>query len=221
MTTAGNDTGSTRRDDRFARVYQQIIDAQAAHYAAAYDADAGLARFTDWLKEHAAAELEPDADQAMVQLYSLHYKALVRLAAMLVRDDPTAEEVVQDAFVATRVACQRRGDAEKALAYLRQAVVNRSRSVLRRRSGADQHLQPEQPDVPSGEHPDFSLLERSAVIDALRGLPERQREALVLRYYSDLSEAEIATTMGISPGAVKSHTARGMAALRAALEQDT
>jgi RNA polymerase sigma-70 factor (sigma-E family) len=220
MTTAGNDTGSTRRDDRFARVYQQIIDAQAAHYAAAYDADAGLARFTDWLQEHATAELELelDADQAVVQLYSLHYKALVRLAAILVRDDPTAEEVVQDAFVATRGACQRLGDAEKALDYLRQAVVNRSRSVLRHRSGADQNLPQEQPSMPSAA---FSLLERSAVIARLRGLPERQREAIVLRYYADLSEAEIAAVMGISHGAVKSHTARGMAALRAALEQDT
>jgi RNA polymerase sigma-70 factor (sigma-E family) len=221
MTTTGNDSGSTREDDRFARVYQQVIDAQAARYAAAYDADSGLARFTDWLKEHTTAELEMDADQAMVQLYSLHYRGLVRLAAMLVRDTPTAEEVVQDAFVATRGACQRLGDADRALAYLRQAVVNRSRSVLRHRLVVDKNLQQEQPDMPSAEHPALSQLERSAVIDALRGLPERQRQAIVLRYYADLSEAEIAAIMGISRGAVKSHTARGMAALREALERDT
>jgi RNA polymerase sigma-70 factor (sigma-E family) len=221
MTTAGNDTGSTHEDDRFARVYQQIIDAQAARYAAAYDDDAGLARFTDWLKQHATAELQPDADQAVAQLYSRHYRALVRLAAMLVRDNPTAEEVVQDAFAATRGAYQRLEDTDKALAYLRQAVVNRSRSVLRHRLIVDKNLQPAQPDMPGAEHQAFSLLERSAVVAALRGLPERQREAIVLRYYADLSEAEIAGIMGISPGAVKSHTARGMAALRAALEQDT
>jgi RNA polymerase sigma factor (sigma-70 family) len=64
------------------------------------------------------------------------------------------------------------------------------------------------------------LLERSAVVAALRELPDRQREAIVLRYYADLSEAEIAATMGISRGAVKSHTARGMTSLRAALEQE-
>jgi RNA polymerase sigma factor (sigma-70 family) len=57
-------------------------------------------------------------------------------------------------------------------------------------------------------------------VAALRGLPDRQREAIVLRYYADLSEAEIATAMGISRGAVKSHTARGMTALRTVLEQE-
>jgi RNA polymerase sigma factor (sigma-70 family) len=74
--------------------------------------------------------------------------------------------------------------------------------------------------MPSAEHGAFILLERSAVVAALRGLPERQREAIVLRYYGDLSEAEIAAVMDISRGAVKSHTARAMASLRAALEQE-
>jgi RNA polymerase sigma-70 factor (sigma-E family) len=220
MTTAGNDTGSTGEDDRFARVYQQIIDAQAARYAAAYDAGAGLARFTGWLHEHAKAEPELDADQAVVQLYSLHYRSLVRLAALLVRDTPTAEEVVQDAFVAIRGAWPRLGDADQALAYLRQAVVNRSRSVLRHRLVADQDPSREQPGTPGAEHLARGLLERSTAAAALRALPERQRLAIVLRYYADLSEAEVAAMMGISRGAVKSHTARGMAALRAALEQD-
>ena len=160
------------------------------------------------------------ADRAVTELYSVHYRALVRLAALLVRDVPTAEEVVQDAFVAMHGGWQRLRDAEKALAYLRQAVVNRSRSVLRHRTVVDKNLQKAPPDMPSAEHGALVLLERSAVVAALRGLPDRQREAIVLRYYADLSEAEIATTMGISRGAVKSHTARGMTALRAALEQE-
>jgi RNA polymerase sigma factor (sigma-70 family) len=75
--------------------------------------------------------------------------------------------------------------------------------------------------MPSAEHGALALLERSAVVTALRGLPERQRQAIVLRYYADLSEAEIADAMRISRGAVKSHTARAMAALRAALERDS
>ena len=153
-------------------------------------------------------------------MYSLHYRALVRLAALLVRDTPTAEEVVQDSFVAMHGGWQRLRDAEKALAYLRQSVVNRSRSVLRHRSVVDKNLLKAPPDMPSAEHGALVLLERSAVVKALRGLPVRQREAIVLRYYADLSEAEIADTMGISRGAVKSHTARGMASLRAALEQE-
>jgi RNA polymerase sigma-70 factor (sigma-E family) len=163
--------------------------------------------------------MEWSADLAVIELYSMHYRALVRLAAMLVRDTPTAEEVVQDSFVAMHGGWQRLKDTDKALAYLRQAVVNRSRSVLRHRLVVEKNLQKAPPDMPSAEHGAFVLLERSAVIAALRDLPERQREAIVLRYYADLSEAEIAATMGISRGAVKSHTSRGMAALRAALEQ--
>jgi RNA polymerase sigma-70 factor (sigma-E family) len=160
------------------------------------------------------------ADRAVTELYSLHYRALVRLAALLVRDTPTAEEVVQDAFVKMHGGWQRLRDADKALAYLRQSVVNGARSVLRHRSVVDKNLVKAPPDMPSAEHGALVLLERSAVVKALRGLPERQREAIVLRYYADLSEAEIADTMGISRGAVKSHTARGMASLRSALEQE-
>jgi RNA polymerase sigma-70 factor (sigma-E family) len=160
------------------------------------------------------------ADRAVTELYAAHYRGLVRLASFLVRDTPTAEEVVQDAFIAMADGWLRLRDAEKALAYLRQAVVNRSRSVLRHRTVVDKNLQKAPPDMPSAEHGALVLLERSAVVSALRHLPERQREAIVLRYYADLSEAEIAASMRISRGAVKSHTARGMAALRAALEQE-
>jgi RNA polymerase sigma-70 factor (sigma-E family) len=221
MTTAGNDTGGTREDAHVARRYQQIIGAQATRYAATYDADAGLARFKDWLQKHVSAELDLDADQAVAQLYGTHYPALVRLSALLVRDTPTAEQVVQDSFAAMRDGWHRLGDAEKALAYLRQAVVNRSRSVLRHRTVAGQDLRQAPPDLPPAEPEALAFLEQPAVAAALRELPERQREAIALRYYADLSEAEIAATMRISRGAVKSHTARGMSALRAALEQAT
>jgi RNA polymerase sigma-70 factor (sigma-E family) len=168
----------------------------------------------------ATARTQWDADDAVTELYTMHYRQLVRLAAMLVRDTPTAEEVVQDAFVAVHGRWDGLRDAEKALAYLRQAVVNKSRSVLRHRLVVEKNLQTAPPDMPSAEHGAFAALERSAVIAALRKLPGRQREAVVLRYYADLSEAEIAATMGISKGAVKSHTARGMSALRTALAQE-
>ena len=249
MTTAGKAAGSTPEDDLLELRYRQITDAQAERYAASYDADAGLARFTDWLQERTAsgdqfsdsavatamkadadtfpvsswpqpAGLGPDAGQAAIELYSLHYRPLVRLAALLVRDVPTAEEVVQDAFTAMRDAWNRLGDSEKALAYLRQAVVNRSRSVLRHRAVVDKNPPHAPPDMPRTEDEILALLERPAVLAALRQLPDRQREAILLRYYADLSEAEIAAAMRISRGAVKSHTARGMAALRAAMEQE-
>jgi len=77
------------------------------------------------------------------------------------------------------------------------------------------------PDMPSAEQGAISLPERSAVITALRTLPPRQREALVLKYYADLSDAQTAAAMGISQGAVKSHTARALAALRSVLEMET
>jgi RNA polymerase sigma factor (sigma-70 family) len=112
-------------------------------------------------------------------------------------------------------------DGEKALSYLRQSVVNRSRTVLRHRVVVDRNAPQPLPDMPSAEQGAISLPERSAVIAALRTLPPRQREALVLKYYADLSDAQIATAMGISKGAVKSHTARGVAALRAVLEMET
>jgi RNA polymerase sigma-70 factor (sigma-E family) len=134
------------------------------------------------------------------------------------QDVSTAEEVVQDSFVALHGAWERLREAEKALAYMRQTVVNRSRSVLRHRKVIDKYLERALPDMPSAEHGALVLLERSAVVDALGTLPSRQREAIVLRYYADLSEAEVAAAMGISRGAVKSHTARGITTLRTALE---
>jgi len=161
-----------------------------------------------------------DADRAVTALYDTHYRALVRLAALLVRDVSTAEEVVQDSFVAMHAGWRRLRDSDKALSYLRQSVVNRSRSVLRHRVVVDRNAPKPPPDMPSAEQGAIALLERSAVVSALRTLPPRQREALVLRYYGDLSEAQIAAAMGISKGAVKSHTARAMAALRSVLERD-
>jgi RNA polymerase sigma-70 factor (sigma-E family) len=161
---------------------------------------------------------EMDADRAVTELYGTHYRALVHLAALLVRDMATAEEVVQDAFIAMHASWLRLRNTDKALAYLRQSVVNKSRSVLRHRVVMDRNAPKPAPDVPSAEQGALTLLERSSVIKALRKLPERQREALVLRYYADMSEAQIASVMGISRGAVKSHTARGMSSLRTVLE---
>ena len=161
-----------------------------------------------------------DAERAVTALYGTHYRALVRLAALLLRDVATAEEVVQDSFVAMHDSWRRLRDTEKALSYLRQSVVNRSRSVLRHRMVVDRNAPKPPPLAPSAEQGAISALERTAVVSALGTLPLRQREALVLRYYADLSEAQIASAMGISRGAVKSHTARGMSSLRTVLEME-
>lgn len=159
-----------------------------------------------------------DADTAVSALYAAHWRQLVRLSVLLVRDLGTAEEVTQDAFVAMHGRWHRLRDPDKALAYLRRAVVNRSRSVLRHRTVVARHATREaQAPQPTGPGADQEVLERerrAAVLDALAALPRRQREVLALRYYLDLSEADIAAILGISRGAVKSHASRGAAALR-------
>jgi RNA polymerase sigma-70 factor (sigma-E family) len=162
-----------------------------------------------------------DASGVVTEIYTAHYNQLVRLAVMLVHDVQTAEEVVQDAFEAMHLAWRRLRDTEKALSYLRQSIVNKSRSVLRHRKVVEMHAPKPAPDEQSAEHAALTLIERSAVTSALRTLPARQREAIVLRYYGDFSEADIAKAMGISRGAVKSHTARAMAALKSILEQES
>jgi RNA polymerase sigma-70 factor (sigma-E family) len=158
-----------------------------------------------------------DADDAVEELYAAHYRRLVRLSVMLVRDQGTAEEVVQDSFVAMHGRWHRLRDPDKALAYLRQTVVNRSRSVLRRRVVAARHLPDVPPDAPGADETTVVAERRTQVLDALAALPRRQREVIALRYYLDLSESQIAEALGISNGAVKSHASRAADALRASL----
>ncbi len=159
------------------------------------------------------------ADEALELLYAAHWRQLVRLGVLLVHDVGTAEEIVQDCFVAVHAKWNRLHDPDKALAYLRQSVVNRSRSHLRHLSVVRRHADREAPPEPAAgaDHAAYDLARRATVLDALRRLPRRQREVLALRYYLDLSEAEIADTLQISRGAVKSHASRGAAALRADL----
>jgi RNA polymerase sigma-70 factor (sigma-E family) len=159
-----------------------------------------------------------DADAAVEGLYATHYRQLVRLSVLLVRDVETAEEVVQDSFVAMHGRWRSLEEPQKGLAYLRQTVVNRSRSVLRHRGVRARYTPPVPADRPGAEEDVLASERRGAVLDALRGLPERQREVLALRYYLDLSEADIAETLGISRGSVKSHASRGVAALRSLME---
>ncbi len=161
---------------------------------------------------------ESTADAALTQLYTAHYDKLVRLAALLLDDFSLSEEVVQDAYVKMHGAWHRIRDPQAAEAYLRTAVVNLARSRMRRRMVARKHAPKPMPDEPSAEYGALVRLERDQVVQALHGLPQRQRECLVLRYYADLSEAQIAAAMGISAGSVKSHASRGIAALRAQLE---
>lgn len=156
-----------------------------------------------------------DRDDQLVDTYRAHYAELVRLAAFLTGSREEAEEVVQDAYVKVHGAWRRVREPET---YLRTAVVNLARSRLRRRSVAAAHRPEPLPDAASAEAGALEHVQREAVVAALHHLPRRQREAVVLRYYADLSEAQTAAAMGCSVGSVKSHTARGLAALRPLLE---
>ena len=153
-------------------------------------------------------------DEAVTRLYAAHYGSLVRLAALLLRDSGAAEEVVQDAFVAMHGRWGRLRDPERALGYLRTAVVNRSRSALRHRAVVAAHPPLPPHDVPGADTEALARVDRERILGAMALLPSRQREALVLRYYADLSEAQIAAAMGVSAGSVKRHASRGLAALR-------
>lgn len=147
-------------------------------------------------------------------LYATHWRAMVRLAVLLVDDLATAEDVVQDAFVSLHRRSGALRDPAAAVAYVRAAVVNRARSVIRHRQVVRKHLRVAEPDHVDGA--DFHALlsdEHREVLAALRRLPRRQQEVLVLRFWSGLSEAEIAQALGISPGSVKSSASRGMAKL--------
>lgn len=161
-----------------------------------------------------------DADQALTAMYRDHYGCLVRLARLLVPDVTTAEDVVQDSFVAMHAAWHRLRDSDRALAYLRQSVVGRSRSVRRHRALAGPDASQPGSDLPGAELGALPSLEHAAVVRALRSLPARQREALALKYYGNLPEAQVASAMGVSQGAVKRHVAAAIAALRAVVEAD-
>lgn len=160
-------------------------------------------------------------DDAITALFSREYTRLVRAAVLLVGDVETAEDVVQDAFVAVHRRWARITDPERIGGYLHRAVVNGSRSVLRHRAVVRRHADSlaDQESVVDAADVVLARATRAAVLDALAALPRRQREVLVLRHYLGLSEAEIADTLRISTGSVKTHASRGAAALRTRLRK--
>jgi RNA polymerase sigma-70 factor (sigma-E family) len=161
----------------------------------------------------AGDEAAPEVPRTLEDLYREHRMRFVRLAILLVDDPSTAEDVVQEAFTGLHRHWSRLRDENAALGYLRTAVVNGSRSVLRRRRTAREYTPPHTADARSAESLAMLSAEHQAVVSALGQLPRRQREVLVLRYYGGLSEAEIAEATGISRGTVKSTASRGLDAI--------
>jgi RNA polymerase sigma-70 factor (sigma-E family) len=152
------------------------------------------------------------------QLFHTHRLVMVRLAVLLVDEQALAEDVVQDAFANLHAHWSRLHDHHAAVGYLRRSVINGARSALRRRRTARAYVPPHTPHEASAEAAALLAHEHREVLAAVLRLPHRQREVLVLRYWSDLGEAEISQTLGISRGAVKSTASRGLDAVARMLE---
>lgn len=149
----------------------------------------------------------------VADLYQAHGLALVRAATMLVGDKPTAEDVVQDAFIGLYRALPRLSNSDKALPYLRASVVNGCRSVHRARRRAFSRPVHHAPPVWSAESAALAREESRLAMQAVSRLPARAREVLALRYYLDLPDTEIAAALGISRSSVSSTASRALAVL--------
>jgi RNA polymerase sigma-70 factor (sigma-E family) len=161
-----------------------------------------------------------EARQAVTALYQAHALGLIRLAVVMLGDRAAAEDVVQEAFCGLYRRWHALADSERALSYVRSSVINGCRTALRRRVRQFTGPAGDWPGGTAADRPGESAEsaaliseEHRQVLAAIRRLPSRQREALVLRYYLDLDEAEIATSMRVSRGTVKSTTSRALAAL--------
>jgi RNA polymerase sigma-70 factor (sigma-E family) len=159
-----------------------------------------------------------DAQAVVAQMYREHYTPLVRTIAMLVRDAAEAEDIVQEAHLRLYRSWDQIRDQTRAPAYLRSTAINLARSRLRmmiRARGRD-------PEPKHATAPDEAAIAGEAnasLIRSLKALPRRQRECLVLHYYLDLSEREIAEALGVSMGAVKQHLHRGREKLEQSMER--
>lgn len=160
----------------------------------------------------------------MTGLYQAHALAMIRIALLMLGDRAAAEDVVQDAFLGLYRRWRRLDDPDKAETYLRSAVLNGCRDALRRQSRRhqrDRFAARDLVELPSAEAAALFTEDRRRILVALRLLPGRQREALVCRYYLELSEKETARAMGVSTGTVKSTTSRAIAALGRMLREGT
>lgn len=166
----------------------------------------------------AAATRPGDIDALVVHLYESEAARLVQMARWFVDDTTAAEDLVQEAFIRLTRHASRIREPDRAAAYLRSIVINLARDHNRRGLVSLRHRPPAAPDPRSAEDHVTVREDVAEVLTALRGLPRRQRDAVVLRYYLDLSVDEIADTLGVSRNSVKTHLTRGLKNLSADLE---
>jgi RNA polymerase sigma-70 factor (sigma-E family) len=171
--------------------------------------------------EGTGGQADHDGDEIVSELYQAHALGLTRMAKLLLRDQASAEDAVQDAFLNLYRALPRLGDRAQILPYLRACVINQSRSVLRsRRRALARRVQHELP-ASSAESAAILSEDRREVLAAVSQLPRRTREVLVLRYYLNLPDQEIAAALGMSRGTVRSAASRGLAAVARELKENS
>ena len=163
-----------------------------------------------------------DRSDVIAQLFVAHQRRLVGLAFLLVDDRESAEDVVQEAFAGLYVRWRQLRDPNAAIAYLNRAVMNGARNQSRHRRRVGFHLARmtlQSEELASAERTAVQHDEADRLRQAIGSLPARQRQVLVLRYYLNLSEADIASTLRVSRGSVKTHASRGLATLAQHLEE--
>jgi RNA polymerase sigma-70 factor (sigma-E family) len=163
--------------------------------------------------------LQRDDDAFVVALFRAEASRLVRMARWFVDDRTAAEDLVQEAFIRLARSAHRIKDSDRAAAYLRSIVINLARDHNRRGLVSLRHRPPAEIDERSAEDHVADNDRRDRVIKALRALPRRQRDCVVLRYYLELPVAEIADTLGLSTNSVKTHLQRGLRSLSLDLEE--
>ena len=156
-------------------------------------------------------------DDLLARLFAAEATTLVRLARFFVDDRAAAEDLVQEAFIRLARSLHRIRDPVAATAYLRAIVLNLARDHNRRGLMSLRHRPPAEPEPVSVEDQVGGRDEARRLVAALRELPPRQRDCLVLHYYLELPVAEVAGTLGLSANSVKTHLKRGLRALEARL----
>ena len=162
-----------------------------------------------------------DRDAAVSELFLAHHARLVIVAQMIVGDRATAEDVVQDAFASLYRRWPWIREKGAAIGYVHSSVANGARTRLRqrRRMPTTELVDTEMSIAPGADDAALRHDARRELEAGLAELPSRQRQVIVLRYYLDQSEAEIAATLSISRGSVKKHASRALATLGARLKE--
>lgn len=188
-------------------------------WLAAVAGDGAVATVIEMPRALTASAGRPDHD-TILQAYNAYRRELLRFATLVAPQDGVAEDLVQEAFVRLYKSWSKVDDQSKVAGYLRVTVLNLARGRGRRLGVARRHRQAALPDVASAEAHALDRIGADALVAALRELPRRQRECLVLRYFEGCGESEIAEALGISVGSARTHVHRGTRSLRKLLGEE-